>query len=72
MAWERKLIRTVRVRNSQKNGVLAKLLTVIAEAGGNIGSLCLSLKHRRTWCVILRSLPRMKRYRKAILEAMHE
>ena len=41
MAWERKLIRTVRVRNSQKNGVLAKLLTVIAEAGGNVGSLLL-------------------------------
>ena len=41
MAWERKLIRTVRVRNSQKKGVLAKLLSAIAEAGGNIGSLIL-------------------------------
>jgi malate dehydrogenase (oxaloacetate-decarboxylating) len=41
MAWERKLIRTVRVRNSQKNGVLAKLLTAIADAGGNTGSLVL-------------------------------
>ncbi len=41
MAWERKLIRTVRVRNSQKKGVLGKLLTVIAEAGGNTGSLVL-------------------------------
>ncbi len=39
MAWERRLIRTVRVRNSQKNGVLAKLLTAIAEAGGNTGSI---------------------------------
>lgn len=39
MAWDRKLMRTVRVRNSQKIGVLAKLLTVIAEAGGVPGSI---------------------------------
>lgn len=39
MAWDRKLMRTVRVRNSQKMGVLAKLLTVIAEAGGTPGSI---------------------------------
>lgn len=41
MAWERKIIRIVRVRNSQKKGVLAKLLTAIAEAGGSIGSIVL-------------------------------
>jgi len=41
MAWERKLIRTVRVRNSQKKGILGRLLTAIAEAGGNTGSLVL-------------------------------
>jgi malate dehydrogenase (oxaloacetate-decarboxylating) len=41
MAWEQKIMRIVRVRNSQKKGVLAKLLTAIAEAGGNIGSLVL-------------------------------
>jgi len=41
MAWERKIIRTVRVRNSQKTGVLARLLTAIAEAGGNAGSIIL-------------------------------
>jgi malate dehydrogenase (oxaloacetate-decarboxylating) len=39
MAWDRKLMRTVRVRNSQKMGVLAKLLTAIAEAGGSTGSI---------------------------------
>jgi len=36
MAWDRKLMRTVRVRNSQKMGVLAKLLTAVAEAGGSV------------------------------------
>ncbi|HNK63740.1 MAG TPA: hypothetical protein PLE14_06775, partial [Anaerolineales bacterium] len=41
MAWERKIFRIVRVRNSQKKGVLARLLTAIAEAGGSIGSMVL-------------------------------
>lgn len=41
MAWEQKIFRIVRVRNSQKKGVLAKLLTAVAEAGGNIGSMVL-------------------------------
>ncbi len=41
MAWEQKIMRIVRVRNSQKKGVLGKLLTAIAEAGGNVGSLVL-------------------------------
>jgi len=39
MAWERKLMRTVRVRNQQSRGVLARLLTAIAEAGGSTGSI---------------------------------
>jgi len=41
MAWERKIMRIVRVRNSQKKGVLARLLTAIAEAGGSAGSIVL-------------------------------
>jgi malate dehydrogenase (oxaloacetate-decarboxylating) len=41
MAWEQKIMRIVRVRNSQKKGVLAKLLTAIAEAGGSTGSIVL-------------------------------
>ena len=39
MAWERKLMRTVRVRNTQARGVLAQLLTAISESGGNIGGI---------------------------------
>jgi malate dehydrogenase (oxaloacetate-decarboxylating) len=39
MSWERKLMRTVRVRNSQARGVLARLLTAISDAGGDIGSI---------------------------------
>lgn len=41
MEWDQKIFRIVRVRNSQKKGVLAKLLTAIAEAGGSIGSMVL-------------------------------
>ena len=41
MAWDRKIMRNVRVRNSQKKGVLGKLLTAVAEAGGNVGSIVL-------------------------------
>lgn len=40
-SWNQKIMRIVRVRNSQKKGVLAKLLTAIAEAGGSIGSIVL-------------------------------
>jgi malate dehydrogenase (oxaloacetate-decarboxylating) len=41
MDWDRKIMRIVRVRNSQKKGVLGKLLTAIAEAGGSTGSIVL-------------------------------
>jgi len=41
MAWEQKITRIIRVRNSQKKGVLAKLLTAIAGAGGSAGSIML-------------------------------
>jgi malate dehydrogenase (oxaloacetate-decarboxylating) len=39
MAWERKLSRTVRVRNEQTVGQLARLLKAISEAGGGIGDI---------------------------------
>jgi malate dehydrogenase (oxaloacetate-decarboxylating) len=39
MAWERKIMRVVRVRNDQQIGILASLLSSISENGGNIGSI---------------------------------
>ncbi len=59
MAWERKIMRIVRVRNSQKKGVLAKLLTAIAEAGGNTGSLML-LSWLSIWRGAVRWTPRRR------------
>lgn len=39
MAWERKLMRTVRVRNVQQPGTLARLLASISDVGGSVGSI---------------------------------
>jgi malate dehydrogenase (oxaloacetate-decarboxylating) len=39
MAWERKMMRTVRVRNERRVGVLARLLTAIAGVDASVGSM---------------------------------
>ncbi len=39
MAWEQKVSRTVRVRNEQTRGQLARLFTVISKAGGSVGDI---------------------------------
>ena len=39
MAWERKMMRTIRVRNEQKVGTLARLLAAISSMGASIGSI---------------------------------
>lgn len=39
MAWERKMMRTVRVRNERRAGVLARLLTAVADLDAGIGSM---------------------------------
>src|SRR6185503_19475519 len=39
MAWERKMMRTVRVRNEQKVGTLARLLAAISSMGASVGSI---------------------------------
>jgi malate dehydrogenase (oxaloacetate-decarboxylating) len=39
MAWESKILRIIRVRNSQTPGTLARLLTAISEVGGDPGSI---------------------------------
>src|SRR5512143_4074960 len=39
MAWERKIMRTVRVRNENKVGTLARLIAAIASLGASVGSI---------------------------------
>ena len=48
MAWERKISRTVRVRNDQKLGLLAQLLTSVSAAGGSIGDIRLLTETSRS------------------------
>ncbi len=39
MAWERKISRTLRVRNEHKLGVLAQLISLVADMGGTLGDI---------------------------------
>jgi malate dehydrogenase (oxaloacetate-decarboxylating) len=39
MAWERKIMRTIRVRNEQKVGTLARLMTAISGLGASVGTM---------------------------------
>src|SRR5512133_1696996 len=39
MAWERKIMRTVRGRNDQKNGILANLLTALSNIDADVGTI---------------------------------
>ncbi len=39
MAWERKMMRTVRVRNEQKVGTLARLLAAVSSMQASVGSI---------------------------------
>jgi malate dehydrogenase (oxaloacetate-decarboxylating) len=48
MAWERKISRTVRVRNDQKLGLLAQLLTTVSDMGGTVGDIVLLTETSRS------------------------
>ena len=39
MAWERRIMRTVRVRNEHKIGTLARLMAAVAELGASVGTM---------------------------------
>jgi len=39
MAWERKMMRTIRVRNERRAGVLARLLSAVASVDASVGSM---------------------------------
>ncbi len=48
MAWERKIMRTVRVRNDQTTGLLARLLSAISDSGGTVGDIDLMTETSRS------------------------
>jgi malate dehydrogenase (oxaloacetate-decarboxylating) len=72
MAWERKIMRIVRVRNSQKKGILGKLLTAIAEAGGSTGSIVLVTETSQNVVRDITVTAEDEKQIEAIVRAMHE
>ena len=48
MAWERKVSRTLRVRDEYKIGVLAQLVATVAENGGSLGDITLLTETSRS------------------------
>jgi len=48
MAWERKIMRTVRVRNDQTAGLLARLFSAISDSGGTVGDIHLMTETSRS------------------------
>ncbi len=48
MAWERKVSRTLRVRNEHKLGVLAHLISLVADLGGTLGDIDLLTETSRS------------------------
>ncbi len=48
MAWERKIMRKVRVRNDQTTGLLARLLSAISDSGGTVGDIDLMTETSRS------------------------
>ncbi len=72
MAWERKIMRIVRVRNSQKKGILGKLLTAIAEAGGSTGSIVLVTETSQNVVRDITVTAEDEQQLESIIAAMHE
>ncbi|MGB8980740.1 MAG: hypothetical protein WCC12_02585 [Anaerolineales bacterium] len=50
MAWERKFMRTVRVRNVQETGTLARLLAAVSSMGASVGRIVM-LTETAHWVV---------------------
>src|ERR1044072_6316897 len=59
MAWERKMMRTVRVRNERRVGVLASLLTAVAGVNASVGSMDLITETAQS---VVRKISILSRY----------
>ena len=71
MAWERRIMRTVRVRNEQKNGILANLLTAISNMGAGVGSLQLVSETTRSVVRDITVYAEDVEHMDKVIEAMH-
>ncbi len=71
MAWERRIMRTVRVRNEQKHGILANLLTAISNMGAGVGSIQLVSETTRSVVRDITVYAEDVEHMDKVIEAMH-
>lgn len=71
MAWERRIMRTVRVRNEQRHGILANLLTAISNMGAGVGSILLVSETTRSVVRDITVYAEDVEHMDKVIEAMH-
>lgn len=71
MAWERRIMRTVRVRNEQRHGVLANLLTAISNMDAGVGSIQLVSETTRSVVRDITVYAEDVEHMDKVIEAMH-
>src|SRR5512139_1924592 len=71
MAWERKIMRTVRIRNEQNPGTLAQLVTAIASMGASVGTINLISETTRSVVRDITVYADNVEHMDKVVEAMH-
>ena len=71
MAWERKIMRTVRIRNEQNPGTLAQLVTAIASMGASVGTINLISETTRSVVRDITVYAEDVEHMDKVIEAMH-
>src|SRR5512139_1030419 len=71
MAWERKIMRTVRIRNEQNPGTLAQLVTAIASMGASVGTINLISETTRSVVRDITVYAEDIEHMDKVVEAMH-
>src|SRR5574339_426198 len=71
MAWERRIMRTVRIRNEQNPGTLAQLVTAIASMGASVGTINLISETTRSVVRDITVYADNVEHMDKVVEAMH-
>jgi len=71
MAWERKIMRTVRIRNEQNPGTLAQLVTAISDMGASVGTINLISETTRSVVRDITVYADNVEHMDKVVEAMH-
>ncbi len=71
MAWDRKIMRTVRIRNEQNPGTLAQLVTAISDMGASVGTINLISETTRSVVRDITVYADNVEHMDKVVEAMH-